>query len=269
MSFLSLLVACGSDVPSVDTTEAFDTEEPNDTEEEPDDTAGLFDIQAALDAALPGAVVDVPCGTFPGHLILPRPVTLRGAGSECTVLLGTGEGSVVVVLPEGGEVRIEGLSITGGTSGSIWLNPVDEAHWEGGGGLSVLGTATLADVRVFGNRAREGGGAFVAYGGYEPGRLVAERDVVFEDNEARSGQAIYVWQATVDLAGATIRANRADADGWSAAVAAIYGDLTFGAETSITENEGGHCGGFEVFGTAIQMNGFGAHQNEPASAREK
>lgn len=49
--------------------------------------AGGFDtIQAAIDAAPPGGVVQVPAGVFPESLTVTKPVALQGAGWEKTVV---------------------------------------------------------------------------------------------------------------------------------------------------------------------------------------
>jgi nitrous oxidase accessory protein len=72
-------------------------------------------LQARVDAAAPGARIDVGPGEYPGDLVLERPVTLVGRGRPR--LLGSGKGSVVRVRAPG--VTLEGFDIDGRGGGSI------------------------------------------------------------------------------------------------------------------------------------------------------
>src|SRR5512138_3934681 len=64
-------------------------------------------LQARVDAAAPGARIEVPPGVYDGDLVLDRPVHLVGVGRP--VLRGSGRGSVVRVRAAG--VTVEGLDI--------------------------------------------------------------------------------------------------------------------------------------------------------------
>lgn len=72
-------------------------------------------LQDRVDEALPGAVLDVPAGTYRGDLFLDRPVTLRARGD--VTLLGSGQGSVIRV--RAARVTIEGFIIDGMRGGDL------------------------------------------------------------------------------------------------------------------------------------------------------
>jgi len=66
-------------------------------------------IQAMIDAARPGAVIEPPAGRYIGHLAIDKRVTLDGHGE--VTLDGGGEGTVVLVHADG--VSLMNLHITG------------------------------------------------------------------------------------------------------------------------------------------------------------
>ena len=72
-------------------------------------------LQAAVDAATPGAVIDVPPGTYQGDLVIDRPLRLVGRGRPR--LVGSGAGSVVRVRAD--DVTIEGFDIDGRLGGDL------------------------------------------------------------------------------------------------------------------------------------------------------
>jgi nitrous oxidase accessory protein len=72
-------------------------------------------LQARIDAALPGATLEVESGTYEGDLLIDRPLRLVGRGRP--TLVGSGEGSVVRV--RAADVTIEGFDIDGGGGGDL------------------------------------------------------------------------------------------------------------------------------------------------------
>ena len=72
-------------------------------------------LQAQIDAAAPGAVIDVGPGTYAGDLFVDRPVRLVGHGRP--LLAGSGAGSVVLV--RAADVTIEGFDIDGMKGGEL------------------------------------------------------------------------------------------------------------------------------------------------------
>lgn len=71
--------------------------------------AGGADLQAVVDAAAPGDVIELGDGTWMGPVILARTVTLRAAAGSKPVLDGGGEGTVLRV--EGPDSRVERLTV--------------------------------------------------------------------------------------------------------------------------------------------------------------
>ena len=76
-------------------------------------TVGPDGVQAAIDRAAPGDVVEVPDGVWPGPVRVDRAVTLRGAGG---VIDGGGQGRVITVAAPGAvledlQVRASGTDL--------------------------------------------------------------------------------------------------------------------------------------------------------------
>ncbi|MCB0196472.1 MAG: nitrous oxide reductase family maturation protein NosD, partial [Anaerolineae bacterium] len=67
-----------------------------------------FDLQAAIDAANPGAVINVPPGLYRQNLVIAKPLTL--AGSDWPVIDGGNQGNVIEI-NQAPDVTIRGLVI--------------------------------------------------------------------------------------------------------------------------------------------------------------
>ena len=112
-------------------------------------TAG--DLQAVIDAAAPGDVIEIAAGVCTGKaypaedFVIEKDIVVRGAGAGLTVLQGSGAPNSRVVGIHA-DATIEGVTITGGT-----INQ-DNA----GGGVINDATATLIGVEVVGNEAGSG-----------------------------------------------------------------------------------------------------------------
>jgi nitrous oxidase accessory protein len=110
-------------------------------------------LQALLDAAAPGATVEVAPGEYAGDLFVDKPVHLKGHGR--TRLVGSGRGSVVRVRADG--VTIEGFSIDGRRGGDL--------SRDSSGVHSAARNTTLRDLEIrdalFGVYLREADGAVV------------------------------------------------------------------------------------------------------------
>ncbi len=131
-----------------------------------------FDLRRALAEAAVGAVLDVPAGTWAGHLVLERALTLRGGPG--VRFDGGGGGPIVRVDAPGADVVLEGFHFSRGVAQS------------GGAVFFADGRLTLRDCVFEGNAApAHGGGAIYARGE----KLVIER-CRFERNEARQGGAV-------------------------------------------------------------------------------
>lgn len=75
----------------------------------------LSPLQARIDAASPGATIEVGPGTYNGDLVIDRPLRLVGRGRPR--LLGSGAGSVVRV--RAADVLVEGFDIDGRGGGDL------------------------------------------------------------------------------------------------------------------------------------------------------
>lgn len=71
--------------------------------------AASLPLQDQINQAVPGAVIDLPAGSYQAPLVIDKPVTLRGGGSA--TLDGKGQGTVVTVHAPG--VVLDGLHIRG------------------------------------------------------------------------------------------------------------------------------------------------------------
>ncbi len=72
-------------------------------------------LQARIDAAMPGSVIEVDAGTYRGDLTIDRPLHLVGRGRP--LLEGSGKGSVVRILAS--DVMLEGFDIDGRDGGRL------------------------------------------------------------------------------------------------------------------------------------------------------
>ena len=110
-------------------------------------------LQARIDAAAPGSVVEVQAGTYSGDLVIDKPLSLVGHGRPR--LEGSGSNSVVRIRAEG--VRVSGFDIDGRGLGDL-------ARDTSGVHVAARG-ASVADCRIsgtlFGVYLREAGGSSV------------------------------------------------------------------------------------------------------------
>jgi len=127
-------------------------------------------IQAAIDAAESGDEIHVSGGSYRRFEVLDKSLTVIAVdGPSDTIVDGGGSGPVlhVVASSEDTATTVSGFTFTGGVS-------------ENGGGLFLVGHATLEDALVTGNEATNGGGAFL-FGS------PTLRNVRFVDNSAGQG----------------------------------------------------------------------------------
>lgn len=180
------------------------------------------DLQERIDAAEPGAVIVLPAGRIEGRLVIPRAVTLRGAGREATVIDAVSRGPVIAVDASQGEVHLEDLTLTGGRNrqgggvsadngAKVHLTRValvkNVASGQGGAVAVDRGAVHLVECSVTDNEALEGGALFV--GG---DATASVRGSVLGNNRAQRGGALAVLDgADVVLADTRLEANHAGA----------------------------------------------------------
>ena len=117
------------------------------------DARTVSPLQALIDAAAPGARIEVAAGTYVGDLVVDKPLSLVGRGRPR--LVGSGTGSVVRVRAD--DVLIEGFDIDGRRGGDLGRDS---------SGVHVAAErATVRDCRIvdalFGVYLREAHGATV------------------------------------------------------------------------------------------------------------
>lgn len=125
---------------------------------DPPARAGGSTLQAMIDDAAPGDLIDLPAGTWVEDLDFGgKALTLRGSGPH-TVIRGTGTGPVVrFTSGEGADSVLDSLTITGGVATS------------GGGVLIDNGSSpTIVRCVITGNRASASGSGVQVSGGGAP-----------------------------------------------------------------------------------------------------
>jgi nitrous oxidase accessory protein len=138
--------------------------------------ARLSSLQPLLDAAAPGATIEIAAGSYDGDLFIDKPVRLVGRNRP--LLRGSGAGSVVLVRAPG--VLIEGFDVDGGGGGDLGRDPA---------GIHVAAPrAEIRDCRIsntlFGIYLREAHGTIVAHSRVQGirGKAAGEK-----------GSGIHVW----------------------------------------------------------------------------
>ncbi len=175
-------------------------------------------IQAAIDAAPTGGVIQVAAGTFVGDLTIAKVVTLLGGfdatfatrslSATETILKGSGARSVVQIT-DGGATVVDGFSITGG-GGML-----------GVGVLIARGTPTVSNCHIHDNlgavvagseRDTRGGGIFLSDGSAGASATIANN--LIENNTSGVGAGIDVAGSYTSaiLRGNIVRRNHGKAD---------------------------------------------------------
>ncbi|HKA36071.1 MAG TPA: nitrous oxide reductase family maturation protein NosD [Thermoanaerobaculia bacterium] len=133
-------------------------------------------LQARVDAAAPGSLVEVGPGTYAGDLVLDKPLTLRGLGRP--LLLGSGKGSVIRV--RAGGVTVEGFAIDGRGTGDL-MRDTSGVHVAAPG-------ATVRDCRISGT-------LFGIYLREAPGAAIENCEIrgIPGKDPGEKGSGIHVW----------------------------------------------------------------------------
>jgi hypothetical protein len=240
-------------------------------------------VQAAVDAAEPGANVTVCPGTWIEQVHIERDVILAG---DDAVLDGTG--GVALRIGPAAAVEVHDLVVTGGTQGGVEVaaaelrlydvviegnqgesgggliayNATLEFHGveirgnsaERGGGLSLINTwAELNDTVVRDNTAIEGGGMATQGLGGTVGCVVSGG--MFQDNSATRGGGVFATgdnriDADLHLHDAVIQGNTAELGG------GVYEDTDYGSllldGVQVHDNAASDSGG----GVYLTVGGF-------------
>ena len=174
VAFAAALLVAGVSLQSQE-TQAGHVTTPGLVEGRPDSKA-LSPLQARIDAAAPGATIEILAGEYRGDLVLDKPVRLIGKGRP--ILRGSGGGSVVRVRAD--DVTVEGFEIDGGGGGDLGRDT---------SGVHVTGRrAVIRDCLIhhtlFGIYVREANGARI------------ERNQIrgmVDKKPGEKGSGIHVW----------------------------------------------------------------------------
>jgi nitrous oxidase accessory protein len=133
-------------------------------------------LQARIDAAAPGARIEVPAGTYPGNLVIGRPIQLVGLGRP--LLIGAGDGTVVTIAAP--DVTVEGFDVDGRKGGDLGR--------DASGILAAAPRATIRDCRVR-------NALFGIYLKQAPGSRVERCEIrgIKEKPAGEKGSGIHVW----------------------------------------------------------------------------
>lgn len=179
-------------------------------------------IQAAVDAAAPGAALRICPGTYSGQVAIAKSLSLLGTGSGPTATVLTNPSGPILLVTDG-TVAARNLTVSGaaesggiGNESDLTLDRVlvtGNANVNEGGGIISLGLTsrlTLVDSEVRNNTSEDGGGILNLFG---VAVLVRTR---VEGNQAGSGGGILNFSGFLTLAdGSAVTGNTAT-DGASA-----------------------------------------------------
>ncbi len=135
----------------------------------------LATIATAVQRLAGSGTINLAPGSYPGGVVLDRPLTLQGAGADQSTLNGAGATRVIDVTATGA-VTISGVTLTGGNADSgagLRVNPgaavtvlaseiAGNAATISGGGIAGSGSVTLDRSTVAGNSAPTGGGIWTS-----------------------------------------------------------------------------------------------------------
>ncbi len=182
-------------------------------------------LQEMIDAAPPHQIIDLPAGRIQGTFVIDKPLVLRGAGAEQTILKGDGSGPVVAVEAEEGTVRIDSMSITQGRSsfgGGVSIDngcraevhrcllTQNRAPSGCGGAIAIdAGELIVSESTLAWNAGKVGGGIYA--GGRARVQIIA---TILDNNLSLRGGGLAIRDgAEVDVWTCRLDQNRADEDG--------------------------------------------------------
>ena len=113
------------------------------------------DLSDALDSAQEGDEVYVCEGTWEDSLSLAQSIEIRGVGDPSAVIIHPPEGNQGVLI-SGGDVVIDGLTITGGTG--VMLDSLSDTV---GGGIALMSGSLVLRNSILSNHSAAAGAALV------------------------------------------------------------------------------------------------------------
>lgn len=179
-----LMTGCGGDSNPVSSSTAIS----GDIRVSPDGGGGFASIQAAIDAAAPGAVITVEPGVYRGYLLIDKPVTVRGGGEGVIVRspldASRSSGSALLVIRGESDRVVEDMTFEGGDSEGVLIRNSSDV--------------TLRNVTASGNG---GHGVDIRESCY-----VSIVDCTFENN-GHNGVRVRDWSHHVEIKDGTASGN--------------------------------------------------------------
>lgn len=174
--------------------------------------------------AVPGTLEVCP-GTWFARVLLRSNITVRGLGElpRDTILSGGESGTILDIAGPNVSVTVENLRLDRGAG-------LDVDHNSGGGGIYC---------------EQEG--------------VLLVQDVIFTDNFANDGSAIYTRECEVDIKRATMKENYSEDDGGAATF--WYSTVTLD-EVTIQDNEGLDGGGMAIFSSDVTATNTTVSDNQ-------
>jgi hypothetical protein len=196
------------------------------------------DLQAAIDAASPGATITLCPGTWvlTTTVSITKDLTLIGAGTGRGRTILDGGGTVGVLhIPWGSTVRLQNLKITNGV-------------FNEGGGIYNWGALTLVDVEISNNVATYGHGGGI-YNRSEALSLEGGCRVMHNSALFRGG-GIFNWDGVVTLSDTRVSGNVV-LEGDGGGICNLFNTVTLKAGSQVTGNSAQNGGGIHNEDTLI------------------
>ena len=215
------------------------------------------DIQAAVDAAAPGAEIRVAEGTYTGVSVrdsvtqvvyLSKTLTLRGGYTtgdwthsypltQPTILDAQRQGRVLYITGDINPI-IEGFNITGGDATNLGGDPRGESA--GSGVYVIYATATITHNWIFSNTSYGyGGGLYLSHSS-----AVLNGNIIVTNVAHLDGGGIYLWHSNAELVGNSIVSNTAYGSGGGSYLQ--YSDALIADNTVVANAAGDDGGGLSI-----------------------
>lgn len=200
-------------------------------------------VQSAVDAAQPGDVVLVRCGTYDENVVVTTDVEIRGDDPACVAIDG-GRRDVVLTLDSTGPVRVEGLTVRNGL-GAI------------ASGVLVVSGAPVVTHNVIENNGLflpGGDPDFDASGSAGAFYLSAGTSADISRNVIRDNVGFYGGGIMMSVATPTITANlfTGNAGRFGGGIYATSSDAVLTSNT-IVDNLSGYTGGIWSYSSNLEL----------------
>lgn len=154
----------------------------------------------AIMEAKDGDILCLGPGEYEGGFEISKSITIKGTnGADTTIIKGTNRGPVIRIEEDGLNVRLEGITLSGGVA-------------ESGGGIAIrgMGNVQIKNCVIRDNRAGYyGGGGLFAKAGF-----LEVENTLFEGNEGNQGGAVLLDGAMKAIfRGCTFKVNKGERGG--------------------------------------------------------